>query len=140
MPPDHGVARVHPVRASASAAFCHTSRVTNRRAIVVCPPKELNQHTLEAFEAEVEPHVAPVEGEDSARPGIVFDLRELEFVNSTGLGYMVAIGKRLSEQNRRLALACATKQIDKLIRMVGLNQVLPMFKALAEAAIHVERR
>lgn len=114
--------------------------MSNRRAIVLCPPKELNQHTLESFQTEVEPHVAPpADGEQVARPGIVFDLGELEFVNSTGLGYIVAIGKRLSEQDRRLALARPSKQIEKLIRMVGLNQVLPLFKGLPEASSHVER-
>lgn len=114
--------------------------MSNRSAIVLCPPKELNQHTLEGFQAEVEPHVAPLEGPPVARPGIVFDLGGLEFVNSTGLGYIVAIGKRLSEQDRRLALARPSKQIEKLIRMVGLNQVLPLFKGLPEASSHVERR
>lgn len=114
------------------ARSCHTPAVSN--AIVVSPPRDLNQRTLDEFRDAVEPHV------EAEGPGIVFDLDPLNFVNSTGLGYIVAVGKRLAEQNRRLALARANRQVEKLIRMVGLNQVLPLFKSLPDAAKHVERR
>lgn len=111
---------------------CHTPRVSPAAAIVLSTPDDLNRHTLAGFKDDVEPHVG-AEG-----PGIVLDLAALNFVNSTGLGYIVHVGKRLAEQGRRLALARPSRSVDKLIRMIGLNQVLPLFKTLPEAAQHVE--
>lgn len=106
--------------------------MTQPAAIIVSTPEDLNRNTLPGFQDTVEPHV------DGEGPGIVLDLESLNFVNSTGLGYIVHVGKRLSERGRRLALARPTRSVEKLIRMIGLNQVLPLFRSLPEASEHVE--
>lgn len=106
--------------------------MSTNTAIVLRTPDDLNRNTLPGFKETVEPHV---EGEG---PGIVLDLEALGFVNSTGLGYIVHVGKRLSERGRRLALARPTRAVEKLILMIGLNRVLPLFKSLPEATRHVE--
>ncbi|MDJ0975840.1 MAG: STAS domain-containing protein [Planctomycetota bacterium] len=106
--------------------------MSTNTAIVLRTPDDLNRNTLPEFKELVEPHV------DAEGPGIVLDLEPLGFVNSTGLGYIVHVGKRLSEQGRRVALARPTKTVEKLILMIGLNRVLPVFKHLEDASRHVE--
>lgn len=100
---------------------------------ILIPPKDLTHKTLPPFESEVEPHRA---GEG---PGIVLDLSEVNFINSTGLGFLVHLGKDLGEAGRRLALAGASRRVDRLIRMVGLGNMLPLFKNVPEASRYVDQ-
>ena len=99
---------------------------------VLVPPKHLTRDTLDEFKAEVDPFV---HGED---PGLVFDMHGTDFLNSTGLGYIVNIGKTLSEQGRRLALARPTGPVERLIRMVGLDQMLPLHRTVEDAVAYVD--
>ena len=98
---------------------------------ILVPPKDLTHKTLGPFEGEV----APLRDGDG--PGLVLDLSDVNFINSTGLGFLVHLGKDLGESGRRLALAGASRRVDRLIRMVGLGNMLPLFKSVPEATRYV---
>ncbi len=105
--------------------------MTTSSIAIVVPPAELTHRNLDAFHAAVQPHV-----QDAAAPGIVLDLENMTFVNSAGLGAIVQLGKTLGEQDRRLALARPTRSVEKLIKVLGLNSMLPVFRGIDDASKH----
>ena len=98
---------------------------------VLAPPEELHDNSLIEFEAEVTPHVA------SQGPGVVIDLNGVKYVSSTGLGFFVKLGMRLDQKGRRLALAAPNRKMTKLLRLTGLEELIPHFRTVAEAQEYV---
>jgi anti-anti-sigma factor len=100
---------------------------------VVVAPTSITGQTLPGLEAASEPHLV------ATGPGVVFDLSQVGFISSEGLGFFVKVGKRLGDQGRAIALAAPARAVDRLFRVVGLDAVLPLFKTVAEASAHVTR-
>ncbi len=99
---------------------------------VLSPPREITEDSLEAFEQQLEPHV------ETKGPGIVLDLVGVEFINSAGLGTLVKVGMRLDGHGRRLALARPTKTIERMLKLIGLDSKLPVFRSVDEASAFLE--
>jgi anti-sigma B factor antagonist len=101
---------------------------------VVSPSGDLVRDTLGALSREIEPHLA------GSGPGLVLDLADVKFVSSEGLGLFIRVGKTLEEQGRVLALAALPRQVERVMRAIGLDQVFPMFRGVAEARAWVAQR
>ncbi len=101
---------------------------------VVTLSGELVQTTYASFRAEVEPLL-------SARgPGLVLDLAAVPYASSVGLGWFVHVGKTLADQGRALALARVTRTLERTLRVIGLDDVIPLFRTVAEAQAWVAAR
>ena len=101
---------------------------------VVTASGDLVREVLADLELDVEPYLA------SQDAGLVFDLGEVTFVSSEGLGFFVRVGKTLEEQGRVLVLARLTRPVERLIRAIGLDRVFPLFRGVAEARSWVAQR
>lgn len=108
--------------------------MTHASIPVVNLPVELTDDTVVAFESTMAEYVA------ASGPGIVLDLEGVSFISSAGLGCLVKIGMRLDGKGRRLALARPDAQIERSLRMIGLESKLPMFPDVSAATHHVATR
>ena len=63
---------------------------------------------------------------------VVLDLSHVQFVDSSGLGAIVASMKQLGRE-RRLALAGLTPTVEKVFRLTRMDMVFPLFKSLETA-------
>jgi anti-sigma B factor antagonist len=63
---------------------------------------------------------------DAGAELVVVDLRQLAFMDSTGLHVVVAAQQRLHEAGRRLVLIRGGVQVQRLFELTGLGQVLAM--------------
>lgn len=81
----------------------------------------------------VEPFRAALGGQLVAGRSVAVDLAELTFCDSTGLGAMVALHRTAREVGAGLAWYAPGRRILGLLKMTGLDQVLPVF-ATREAA------
>lgn len=63
----------------------------------------------------------------------ILDLSKVQFVDSSGLGAIVASMKQL-EQGRRLDLAGLTPMVDKVFRLTRMDSVFAIFDSV-EAAL-----
>jgi len=100
-------------------------------AVLLCPV-EVTAECLTALEADVERLL----GVDGTR--LVLDLAQTNFVGSAGLGLFVKLGKRLRERGGGVALARARPAVQRLLRAVGLGQVLPLFTEVELASAHLQ--
>jgi anti-sigma B factor antagonist len=55
---------------------------------------------------------------------LVIDLRELEFMDSTGLSVLVRAHQRAEEQGRRLAMVKGPQQVQRLLSLTGVSDRL----------------
>jgi anti-sigma B factor antagonist len=103
--------------------------VRDERHAVVLIVGELDAATAPALRDELV--ALSVDGIDR----VVLDCRRLEFVDSFGLGVIVAAKKRLSQHGNALCLVVETDQrtIRRLLEITGLDQVLPVHPTVAEA-------
>jgi anti-sigma B factor antagonist len=66
-------------------------------------------------------------------PHIIADLREVDFLDSTGLGALVGSLKRLREQDGSLKLVTGAGKIPQLFRLTGLVRVFALHQSVPEA-------
>jgi len=64
---------------------------------------------------------------------IVVDLENLSFIDSSGLGALVSVLRRVKERGGTLRLVCTKDSILKIFRITGLDKVFPVFTTVAEA-------
>ena len=65
---------------------------------------------------------------DQSSNDVVVDLRDLSFIDSTGLGVLVGALKRLREKERSLVLEAPNPSIYKIFEITGLTQVFQITK------------
>ena len=68
------------------------------------------------------------------RPSFVVDLSEVGFLDSTGLGALVAARTSAVDAGGRVAVVCDRDRILKLFRITGLDGVFDIFPSVDAAA------
>jgi anti-sigma B factor antagonist len=64
---------------------------------------------------------------------IVADLREVDFLDSTGLGALVGSLRRLRERDGSLKLVAGPGRIPQLFQLTGLVRVFAVYQSVPEA-------
>lgn len=72
------------------------------------------------------------QGTAEAPPEVVLDLTQVTFIDSSGLGAIVATMKHLAPE-RRLLLAGLTPAVEKVFRLTRMDSVFQIFLTLEEA-------
>ena len=69
---------------------------------------------------------------DAGPPTVVLDLQRVDFIDSSGLGAIVATMKHLAPA-RRLVLAGLSPAVDKVFRLTRMDSVFSVFTSLDDA-------
>ncbi|GHG83669.1 STAS domain-containing protein [Pseudodonghicola xiamenensis] len=68
---------------------------------------------------------------------VILDLSAVKFIDSSGLGAIVASMKQLGE-GRKLDLAGLTPLVDKVLRLTRMDTVFTLFPSIDDAMIGLE--
>lgn len=68
---------------------------------------------------------------DDGAQRVVVDLSDTDFLDSSGLGALVAVNKHVQRLDRALAIVCPRPQLRRLFAISRLDTVLPIFDDLA---------
>jgi anti-sigma B factor antagonist len=104
---------------------------------------DLPGHTVLAVGGDIDVHTSPtLQGRisdtlESGRHALVVDLSAVEFLDSSGLGVLVAGLNRAREVGGDLTLVCARANVLKLFEITGLDQVFAVYPTVAEAVADV---
>ena len=103
------------------------STTQSGEATVVSASGELDAHAAPALQAAV--------GGPSLRPGgaLVIDLSAVDFIDSTGLGVIVATLKHVRESHGTLAVVVGAPRVLKVFALTGLDAVIPLYSSLPDA-------
>lgn len=66
---------------------------------------------------------------DNDKDTVILDLSEVQFIDSSGLGAIVASMKNMG-QSRKLVLAGLTPTVDKVFRLTRMDSVFSVFPTL----------
>jgi len=91
------------------------------RAAVIAVTGELDLASSPALEEELD-RVAATEDLEL----VVIDLRELEFMDSTGLSVLIRAHQRAEEQGRRFGLVKGSQQVERLFSLTGVAERLTL--------------
>jgi anti-sigma B factor antagonist len=95
-------------------------------AIVIKLSGELDLATAPALEEELE-RASQSDG------GVILDLRELEFMDSTGLSVLVRAHQAAEEAGRALSLVKGPPQVQRLLSLTGVAERLNLIDAPEDA-------
>jgi anti-sigma B factor antagonist len=70
---------------------------------------------------------------DGGSTWIVIDCSLLNYVDSSGLGALVAGLKHISDNAGMLALAQANDDVRRVLQVTGLDRLIPMYRDVEEA-------
>lgn len=117
--------------------LCHSSSVnisvsaTERSSgpeDVVVVEGDLDAHTAPALRARLDAVIAR-----APRSFLYVDLVGVPFIDSTGIGTLVAAHMRLAEGGAGIRLVTTQPRVAKVLSLTGLDAVIPCFPTVAEA-------
>lgn len=65
---------------------------------------------------------------------LIVDLDDVDFLDSTGLGVLVARLKLVRVQDGWIRLVCSAEKILRVLRITGLDKVFPIHETIDQAA------
>jgi anti-sigma B factor antagonist len=65
--------------------------------------------------------------------GLVVNLAGVQFIDSTGIGVLVGIWRRIRADDGRLVLAAPSGQVRRILDTAGLTKILPVYELESEA-------
>ena len=97
--------------------------VRNGAATRIAPAGELDIATTPALEQAI--------SEATGEPGaaLVLDLRELTFMDSTGLRTLAQTNARAEDEGFTLEIVRGSSQIERVLKISGLGALLPLVDA-----------
>ena len=93
------------------------------QATVIAVSGELDLASSPALQEELD----RVSGSESDL--LIIDLRDLDFMDSTGLSVLVRAHQRAEEQGRRLAMVKGPQQVQRLLSLTGVADRLTLIDA-----------
>ncbi len=69
---------------------------------------------------------------------LIFDLGELEYMNSKSIGYLTDLYGKITEGGGHVAIANAKSNILDILQVVGLTQLVKTFTSTDEAKNHID--
>jgi anti-sigma B factor antagonist len=99
----------------------------------------VDERTIVEVAGEIDVYTAPTLRErlttlvDEGRTDLVVDLTQVRFMDSTGLGLLVGVLKRVRGLDGRLQLVIDSERLMKVFRITALTQVFTIRETLDEA-------
>lgn len=95
-------------------------------SVVSLPGDKLDVGNVKEFRRDISPLL-------SETPRVVFDMSELQFVDSSGLGAILSCLRQVNAAGGELKLASLTKPVRVLFELVRMHRVFDIFNTTEEA-------
>ncbi|MEU4724977.1 STAS domain-containing protein [Nonomuraea dietziae] len=99
-------------------------------AVVLALSGELDVGTTALLTREVDRLLTQAQAHP---PGVIVEVSQLGFYDSSGLGALIGVRKRLVAAGRPLVLVGAHGTVEQILHRTGLDQVFSCYRTVAEA-------
>ena len=65
---------------------------------------------------------------------VILDLTALEYCDSAGIGMLVSCLTKVKKAGGEMRIAGANQRIQRILKMTGVDSLMPMFPMLSQAA------
>lgn len=91
--------------------------------IIACLHGELDEFTAEHVRLSLDTILKDMENVGSAK--LILDFSGVSFMDSTGIGVLLARYNKFSKYGITIAIKNATGHIDKILKMSGIYEIMP---------------
>ena len=91
----------------------------SRSTVTIKLSGELDHSYVERIRGELEALAA-----DPKIKTLVFDMGSLSFMDSSGIGMIIARYKQMVRRGGKVAVKCSNRRIDMIFEMAGLYQII----------------
>lgn len=99
-----------------------------RSTLIIRLEGELDHHTSEMVREKIE-----TELNKGIVNNLLFNLENLSFMDSSGLGMMLGRYKKISQYNGKMSICCIQPNVYKIFQLSGMFKILPMYDSEKEA-------
>ncbi len=92
----------------------------NNNTLILSLEGELDQHTASYVKTLLDEHLS-----QNVVKQVIFDLKNLEFMDSTGIGVLIGRYKKMKEKNVPIFILNPSSHIDKILNMTAIYQIMP---------------
>lgn len=89
------------------------------KTLTVCPAGELDQHMAEKIRNTIDSEILK-----SGAKILLFDLSDIPFMDSSGIGMLIGRYKLMKRMNGRVEVTGMKDPVRRIFRMSGLNQII----------------
>ena len=70
---------------------------------------------------------------------IIFDLREVEYISSAGIGLFIYYSGELKKSDKQVVIANPTPTVKEILNLLTLEKFIPIVDSLEEAKLETEK-
>lgn len=96
--------------------------------LVVKLKGELDHHVAERIRVELDEMIS-----SNRSKNLIFDLKELNFMDSSGIGVIIGRYKNINKFGGKVAVVEVSEKVDKIFNLAGLYRIINKFKNLKDA-------
>jgi len=96
--------------------------VSSKNALIIKLSGELDMHTIETVRQYIDKFLDKKVGK------LFFDLRDIAFIDSSGIGLILGRYKKIQQLGGSLAIICNKPQIKKILEMSGITQIVKIYE------------
>lgn len=71
---------------------------------------------------------------------IIVDITDVDFIDSSVIGYIVNLKKILEKHNSKITIVCKNANILKIMNMINFQKIIKIFAELDEAKDYVNKK
>src|SRR5213080_1900019 len=89
------------------------------------------ENTFVQVAGEIDAYTAPKLREElmplaeEPHPSLIISLKEVSYIDSTGLGVFIGLFKEITKNNGELKLVDLSERLERLFHITGLSNVIP---------------
>lgn len=96
---------------------------------------ELDQSTLKIAERQIDQLI-----ETAKNKYFIFDLSDMKFINSEGVGFMISAHVKLAKRNKQLYVAASKPNVQEVFELMGLPKLVSVFSSVSEAISFIKKK
>ncbi|MBM7581350.1 stage II sporulation protein AA (anti-sigma F factor antagonist) [Caldicoprobacter guelmensis] len=100
----------------------------HKHTLIIKMEGELDHHTADTVRERLDNML-----EDPSIRHVVFDLSQLKFMDSSGIGVFIGRYKVVSQRGGTVSVAHVTPQINKVLEVSGLYRIIKRYNSIEEA-------
>lgn len=104
----------------------------NGKNLIVIICGEIDHHTSEDVRDRIDNYL-----DSNIVKNIIFDLKNLDFMDSAGIGVIIGRYKKIAPFGGKVALVITKPQIKRIIEISGLLKIITIYDSLDNALINM---
>ncbi|MBQ3022347.1 MAG: anti-sigma factor antagonist [Clostridia bacterium] len=99
-----------------------------KNSLIVNLRGEIDQYAAAQLKSNID-----IEIENSPKKNLIFDLKEVTLMDSSGIGLIVGRYKLVTSLGGKMMLCNASESVFKMLRLSGIQKVVDIYETLADA-------